>query len=126
MSSNLWPDFKVEPKTRSPKAVIEELGKGLEEKTGSAVRFSFSGTSIKGDQVRSAFSLYSPRLGYGYPFLRAIFPVDKFYPVRVIADKVDEITANNESELIEALAKVFNSPTTIETIQRLLTLATGR
>jgi hypothetical protein len=36
---------------------------------------------------------------------------------------MNDIVAKNESELTAALTKIFNAPSTIETIQRLMSLA---
>jgi len=123
MSENLWPDFDVGGAPRSPKAVIEEAGRGLEKKTNGLVIFFSMGVSIKGIEVDATFSLYTRALPYHFPFLRAKFAVEPVYPVTIIADKMKEVVANNESELIASLSKIFNAPSTIETIQRLMSLA---
>ncbi len=123
MPTNLWPDFDIGKAPRSPKAVIEQAGAGLEAKTNGMVRFWSLSTSIKDNQVEAAFSLYAPSLRYHFPFLRAKFAVAPAYPVTVVADKMTEIVANDENELTTSLAKIFNAPTTVETIQRLMSLA---
>jgi len=45
------------------------------------------------------------------------------YPVKVIADRMTEAVANDENELIETPTKIFNAPSTVATIQRLISLA---
>ena len=122
MNENLWPDFDVSEAPRSPKAVIEEAGSGLKDKTKDTIWFWTLGTNIRGNVVEARFSLYSRSLAYHYPFLVAKFPVDPLYPVTLTPDKMAEVQANNEQELIAALANIFNAPTTKETIQKLMGL----
>ena len=122
MPTNLWPDFDIERAPRSPKTVIEEAGSGLEKKTNGLVRFWRLSSSIKDNSVELSFSLYTPALGYHFPFLRAKFAIEPVYPVTLIAHKMPEVVVNDENELTAALAKIFNAPTTVETIQRLMSL----
>ena len=121
MPTNLWPDFDIGQAPRSPKAIIEEAGGGLETK--GLVRFYALSTLIKDNMVEVPFSLYTPSLSYHFPFLRAKFAVEPVYPVTITADKLDDVVANDENELTASLAKIFNASTTIETIQRLMSLA---
>ena len=123
MSKNLWPDFDIGQAPRSPKTVIEEAGGGLEKKTKSLVRFHTMNISIKDNTVEVFFSLYARSLSYHFPFLRAKFAVDPVYPVTVVADKMTDVVANDENELTASLAKIFSAPSTVETIQRLMSLA---
>lgn len=123
MSKNLWPEFDIGQAPRSPKTVIEEAGDGLEKKTKGLVQFYPMGISIKDNKVEVIFSLYTRALSYHFPFLRAKFAVEPVYPVTVIADKMPDVVANNENELTASLAKIFNAPSTVETIQRLMSLA---
>ena len=123
MSKDLWPDFDIGQATRSPKIVIEEAGGGLEKKTKGLVRFYAMNISIKDNNVEAFYSLYTPLLSYHFPFLRAKFAVDPVYPVTVVADKMPDVVAKDENELTAALAKIFHAPSTIETIQRLMSLA---
>jgi hypothetical protein len=109
---------------RSPKAVVEEAGKGLGEKTHGTVTFYTQATSIHGTTVKVGFSLYAPALSYMFPFLRLEFDIQSIYPVVVITDKMDDAVAKDEKELTALLAKIFNAPSTAETIQRLMALAT--
>src|SRR5450432_871524 len=123
MPTNLWPDFDIGKAPRSPKAVIEEAGDGLEKKTKGLIQFFRTDVSIKGNQVEAAFSLYARSLRYHFPFLRAKFAVEPVYPVTVTADKLPDVVANNEDDLTASLATIFSAPSTIETIQRLMSLA---
>jgi hypothetical protein len=123
MSENLWPDFSAAQVPRSPKAVIEQAGDGLAKKTNGLVKFYSAGATIKGDKVEIPFTLWTPSLLYHFPFMRAIFAVEPVYPVTVVVDKMPEVVANDEKELTESLVKIFNAPSTIATIQRLMSLA---
>lgn len=123
MSKNLWPDFEIAQAPRSPKNVIEEVGAGLEKKTNGLVQFYTMSTSIKDDQVEVSFSLYSSPLRYHFPFLRAKFSVQNLYPVTVVADKMPDVVANDENELTASLATIFNAPSLVDTIQKLMSLA---
>lgn len=123
MSKNLWPDFDSEQAPRSPKIVIEEAGAGLDEKTDGLVKFYRASVSIRGNSVEVLFTLYTRSLGYHFPFLRAEFSVDSVYPVKVVADKMTDVVANDENELIASLEEIFNAPSTVETIQKLMSLS---
>lgn len=123
MPKDLWPEFDSEQALRSPKTVIEEAGAGLEEKTNGIVKFSRMNVSINDNNVEVLFSLYTRALSYHYPFLRATFAVDPVYPVTVVADKIADAVSNDESELIALLDKIFNAPSTVATIQRLMSLS---
>jgi hypothetical protein len=123
MSKNLWPDFETKKGPRSPKSVIEEAGAGLQEKTKGFVIFYPLSTSIISDQVDASFSLYARSLSYHFPFLRARFPLQGLYPVTLTAYKMADVVANDENELIASLGKIFSAPSTVETIQNLMSLA---
>jgi len=123
MPQNLWPDFDVGKAPRSPKTVVEEAGSGLERKTNGLIQFYAMGLIIENNIVEAQFSLYAPFLRYHFPFMRIKFSIDSPYPVTIAADKMVELVANNENELLSSLAKVFGSPTTIETVQRLMSLS---
>lgn len=123
MSRNLWPDFDIGQGPRSPKSVIEEAGSGIDQKTRGLITFYSAAPIINGDKVVAEFNLYSSSLRYHFPFLRAAFGVDSVYPVTLTAHKMADIVANDEKELIEALAKIFNASSTVEIVQRLMSLA---
>jgi len=124
MPKNLWPDFDVEKALPSPKAIIEEQGLGLKEKTNGLVQFYTMPPSMKDKgSLTFTFNLYTPALRYQFPFLRATFAIDKPYPVTIVADKVGEAVASDKDELIAILTKIFSAPSTVETIQTLMSLA---
>jgi hypothetical protein len=123
MSSNLWPDFEKEEGPTSPRRVIEEAGAGLEQKTKGFVKFYTSTTRISDGLVDTSFTLYARSLGYHFPFLRAKFPLSSHYPVTLTAYEMPDVVANDENELIASLGKIFNAPSTIETIRSLMSLA---
>jgi hypothetical protein len=88
MSTNLWPDFDSAQTPRSPKAVVEEAGRGLGKKTNGIVSFTQLGiTSIQNGEVGVEFGRYTPVLNYTYPFLRLRFDIESMYPVTLITDK---------------------------------------
>src|SRR4029077_17527066 len=123
MSENLWPDFEAANAPRSPKTVIKEGGAGLEKKTNGLVNFYPMNITIKDNNVELTFSFYDPSLIYHFPFLRAKFAVEPPYPVTVVADKMPDVVANDENQLTAALTRIFNAPSTVETIQRLISLS---
>lgn len=122
MAEDLWPDFKVGEAPRTPRVVIQEAGEGLEKKTDGLIRFYSATPVIKEKRVAAPFNLYVPALSYHFPFLRAEFDIASFYPVKVTASKLQEVTAKNEKELIAALAEIFRAPSTVETVQGLMSL----
>jgi hypothetical protein len=123
MSTDLWPEFDVSSKS-TPKTIIEKAGADLEKKTKGLIKFNVHGTRISEGMLTLECGLYSPTLSYQYPFLKVRFPVIDGYPVELVADKVpDTLRAANEEELLGALGKVFRSPSTIDTIQKLIALS---
>ena len=90
MPTNMWPDFEDTKLPRSPKAVVEDAGKGLKDKTRGMVVFSADAARINGGEVVVAFNLFVPALIYQFPFMRIMFPLSTMYPVKVIADKLGE------------------------------------
>src|SRR6266404_2426767 len=124
MAKDLWPEFDVSLSKPTPKTIIEQAGAALEEKTKGIVRFFLLGKEIAGGFASFTFSLYSPILGYHYPFLKVRFPIADGYPVELVADKVpDTLRSTNEEELLGMLGKIFQAPSTIDTIQRLIGLS---
>lgn len=83
-----------------------------------------SGVNFSNGFANINCSLYASRLSYHYPFLKAKFPIVKYYPVELVVDKIEEkLVANSEAELLQALEKVFRAPSTIETITQLIGLS---
>ena len=123
MSKNLWPDFNVDHTPRSPRSILEEAGSGLEEKTSGLVQFYVGTPSVKDNKMEIPASLYVPSLPYFYPFLRVIFAIDSFYPLRIVADKIEEIVANSENELIDSLGRILSADSTRESIERLISIS---
>lgn len=122
MTENLWPDFSAEEGPRSPRNVIEEAGDGLAKKTKNIVTFFTSRPTIANNDIAIQFNLYTAKLSYHFPFMRAKFRLDAYYPVSLVAHKMPDIIANDEKELIAALAKIFTAPSTIDVIQKLMAL----
>ncbi len=126
MTKNLWPDFDFSnaalPKT--PKGVILEAGDGLKERTNGLIEFDSLNTQITGASVELTFSLWSHRISYQYPFLKATFPIATLYPVAITVDKMDgPMIAANEEQLVKALEQAFRAETTIATIRQLVALS---
>lgn len=124
MTKDLWPEFDVTSKSSTPKKIIEQAGAGLEKKTKGVIKFYVGSTEISEGFASIQCRLYSPALSYMYPFLKVRFPMVDGYPVELVADKVpDTLRAANEQELLDMLGKVFQSPSTIDTIQKLIALS---
>jgi hypothetical protein len=123
VSKDLWPEFDVTSKS-TPKTIIEQAGAGLEKKTKGLIKFHLISPRISEGFVSLDCRLYSPTLSYMYPFLKVRFPVVDGYPVELVADKFpDTLCAANEEELLEMLGKVFQSASTIDTIEKLIALS---
>jgi len=123
MPKDLWPDFDIGKAPRSPKTVVEEAGSVLEKKTNGVVQFYTLRLLVENNIVTVEFSLYSPPLHYHFPFMRIKFAIDPGYPVTIVADKMADEVARNENELTASLAKIFGASSTVETIQKLMSLA---
>ncbi|WP_020470167.1 hypothetical protein [Zavarzinella formosa] len=123
MTKNLWPDFDIGQMPLSPKQIIEEAGAGLEEKTNGLVRFSYEGVVVQVNTVELTYALYSRKLQFHFPFLQVKFGITSHYPVTIVADKLPDMEAADEDNLIESLAKIFNAPSTIKTVQQLMALS---
>ena len=123
MSANIWPDFNASLVPPSPKRIIEQAGEGLRDKTKGVVVFSSIGVTIEDDMAKLRCVLSTPQLSYHYPFMTVKYSVANPYPVSITADKMEEVVVNNEKELTASLIKIFNASTTIDTIQKLMSLA---
>lgn len=123
MTTNLWPDFDYADTPKSPKAIIDQAGAGLDDKTGGVVRFYRTGITVRGNMVEASYTLYCPPLAYHFPFMRAIFPMEHGFPVRLIVESLNEFVAADETQLLSALSEIFNAPSTTNTISRLISLA---
>jgi len=55
--------------------------------------------------------------------LRITYPLESGFPVKLTAHKQPDIIANDDSELLAALAQIFHAPATVEIVQKLMTLA---
>ena len=123
MSTDLWPEFDVASKS-TPKTIVQQAGAGLEKKTKGLIKFNLSTTTISEGFASFDVSLFSRTLSYFYPFLKVRFPMVDLYPVELVADKVPgTLRAANEEELLNMLGKVFQAPSTIDTIQKLIALS---
>jgi hypothetical protein len=123
MTKDLWPEFDVSSKV-TPKKIIEQAGDGLAKKTKDLVRFHLGNTTISEGFASFKVELFSPTLKYMYPFLKVRFPMVDGYPVELVADKIPEtLHAGNEEELLDMLGRVFQAPSTIDTIQKLIALS---
>ena len=124
-TKNLWPEFSSsETEAASPKEVIQRAGDGLKERTNGLVEFTLMHTSVADGNVHIVFSLYTPRISYMYPFLTAHFPVVGMYPVQLDVDKTSApVMALDEERLVESLARIFNSESTVSTIRQLMALS---
>jgi hypothetical protein len=124
MTKNLWPDFDLASSKPTPKNIIEQAGAGLEKKTNGTVRFHLGHQGISGETASIACKLYAPALSYMYPFLNVRFPLLDEYPVELDVDKVPEtLHAKNQEELLSVLERIFQLPSTIDTIQKLIALS---
>lgn len=124
MPENLWPVFDIRNVRPSPRTIIDDVGKGLKERTGGLVSFYGQPSLVRDNNVLStSFSFWTPLLKYHFPFLKVSFKVDEPYPVELVADKIGEKVARDEKELLNVLAEIFNATSTVETIERLMALA---
>ena len=123
MSANIWPNFNASLVPPSPKRIIDQAGEGLKDKTKGVVVFYTGSIMIEDDMAKLRCVLSTPQLSYHYPFMTVKYSVANPYPVSITADKMEEVVVNNEKELTASLIKIFNAPTTIDTIQKLMSLA---
>lgn len=122
MGENLWPNFRDPEPGSTPKAMIEEAGMGVDEKTGHLVQFINNGMTVNNETVTMHCSLYAPRLDYAYPFLTASWKLDG-YPVTLQVYKQPAVTVHAPENLTKALREAFNEVSTVAVVQQLMNLS---
>jgi hypothetical protein len=117
---NQWPEFDKLPKPQTVRSVLLEEGNGIAERTNGEIRFVVE-PELSGKSVAHHCSLFVSKVGYRYPLMRVI--QDGFgYPVRVIADNIQQVAAGNEAELRKVLGQVFQSDAIKNVVPQLLEL----
>jgi hypothetical protein len=123
-ATNLWPDFKIDPKPHGIRQMLTEAGNGLKDKTGGVVGFRV--WPLDNDDRTFPFryrcDLYVERFDYNYPLLYVNASATGF-PAGVITDS-GGIKVDNESALLSALETIFHSDRTVAIVQNLISMAT--
>ena len=123
-ATDLWPDFKIDPKPRGIRQILEEAGQGLKEKTNGMVAFRVLPTEGRKFEFpfRLRCELYIEKLDYNYLLLEVDTSASGF-PAEARTDG-EQIPISNESELLSTLASIFRSTQVRAVIQNLISMAT--
>ncbi|MBN9119800.1 MAG: hypothetical protein J0I06_11685 [Planctomycetes bacterium] len=124
-ATNLWPDFKIDPKPRGIRQVLEEAGSGLEDKTKGIVGFRVLPLDRSDNPAlpfRFRCDLYVEKLDYNYPLLYVSSAATGF-PAEV-STYSGGIKVDDESALLAALETIFHSGRTVAIVENLISMAT--
>ena len=127
-TTDLWPDFTIEPKPRGIRQMLEEAGRGLKEKTNGLVTFRVLPAT---NRDRPAFpflyrcELYVETLDYTFPLLYVNVGMDGGFPVEVVTtNPAEPRKVWDESGLNSILATIFQSDETKAIVRNLISMAT--
>jgi hypothetical protein len=126
-TTDLWPDFKFDPKPRGVRQILEEAGQGLKGKTNGLVEFRV--WPVEGQKPGLPFryrcDLRVEKMDYNYRLLE-VDSAPTGFPVLVRSGitSSDVVEASDEASLLAALAKVFQSEQTKAVIKNLISMAT--
>jgi hypothetical protein len=126
-TTDLWPDFAVEPKPRGIRQMLEEAGRGLKDKTRGLITFRVQPAENRGSPLfpfRYRCELYVENLDYAFPLLHVNVSMEGGFPVAVFTTSSEPRTAQNEGELTPILASVFQSEETKAIVRNLISMAT--
>lgn len=126
-TTDLWPDFTIEPKPRGVRQILEEAGRGLKEKTKGLVTFMVHRAEDRGSPLfpfRYRCDLYVENLDYAFPLLDVNVSINGGFPVGVVTTTTETRAAHNEAELTSVLATIFRAEETKTIIQNLISMAT--
>ena len=121
---DLWPDFKIDPKPRGIRQMLEEAGEGLKPKTKDLVEFRAWPADGRSPEFPFRFrcELYVRTLDYHYPLFEVYSSATGFpAQVRTGGSTTPVVT---EAELFSALGEVFQAAETRAVIQNLISMAT--
>jgi len=124
-ATDLWPNFKIEPKPRGIRQMLEEAGSGLQEKTNGIVTFRvwpLDNDRNRKFPFRFRCDLYVEKLDYNFPLLHVNSSATGF-PAEVQTD-TGGITVPDEGALFSALETTFHSDNTKAIIENLISMAT--
>jgi hypothetical protein len=127
-ATDLWPDFKIDPKPRGIRQILEEAGQGLKAKTNGLVEFRVWPVESRSGPypLRLRCELYVAKLDYAY-FLMEVDTAATGFPVELRTGSVPVggvLVADDETALLTALARIFQSEHTRDVIQNLISMAT--
>ena len=122
-TQNLWPDFPTR-EIRSPKAILNEQGQYLRERTNNILSASVVSSSVPNpERIQYNFFIVAPLLnGYRYNLLTISYDLVGSYPLYLSwrYEGESKKTIDNEDEFIKELGEIFNDQTTINIVSSLL------
>ncbi|WP_040760586.1 hypothetical protein [Spirosoma panaciterrae] len=122
---NLWPDFAIEP-TKSPKAILKEQAGYLMAKTNNVLSADVDTSTYQNNLIHKFYVVAPAMNNYRFEVFYIVHKIINFYPLSIYwypeeNDPYKEsIEINSDEELINALRKIFNAPTTVKIISSLL------
>lgn len=120
---NLWPEFQLENVLRTPKAILNEqaefLAKGTKNLLNANIKISAS--TIKPEEISYSFNIIAPNLGgYSYHLFRIVQNTISMYPCILYNNDYQTYEIMDETDFLEKLAEIFNSPQTQKVITSLI------
>lgn len=124
-ATSLWPDFKIDPKPRGLRQMLEEAGSGLDTKTNGIVTFRVWPLDNERDRTfpfRYRCDLYVAKFDYSYPLLYVNASATGF-PAEVLTDS-GGTKVEDERALLVVLETIFHADRTVAIVQNLIAMAT--
>ncbi len=122
MVENPWPDF-AKGNRRTIKTILTEMGSGISEKTGDAIKFQVQTIPDGKGVFKHNCSLYIPSMYYQYPFMTVTHPISMF-PVTTQSDVFGQpVVSKTETEFTDILKQIFSSDSTKTVVEQLLDAA---
>ncbi len=125
MDDNLWPSFGEIRDLKTPKSILNEQAKHLEEATYNLLKAEISSSVVKKAErnvLSHKFKIIAPFLAnYSFILLRLEQDIVFMYPNTVVSIPTGtSFNIEDETSLNICLKEIFNNQEIIQVIQRLL------
>lgn len=123
MEKNLWPSFDDIPAIRTPKAILVEQGNYLEKSTQNILnaQITTSSTATPESKLSHRLRIVAPLLENYSITLLSIEHNVFVYPATLKHSVISKTyNINDEQTLLDSLKEIFNHPSTIDLISKLI------